>query len=90
MSQLLLDASFQSDWSGITGNPAKLGLSNISMAFDIIFIVQHYILYKGADEIEGEIAGGEDGKAGANSDEVRRPLLADDQQVSTDNRMNSS
>lgn len=33
------------DWSGLTGNPAKFFLSQISIAFDIVFIVQHYILY---------------------------------------------
>ncbi|EPS28072.1 hypothetical protein PDE_03018 [Penicillium oxalicum 114-2] len=44
--QLVLDSSLQSDWSGITGNSAKLLLSNISIFFDVIFIVQHYILYR--------------------------------------------
>lgn len=29
----------------MTGNPAKFFLSQISIAFDIVFIVQHYILY---------------------------------------------
>ena len=27
----------------VTGNPVKLGLSNISLFFDIIFITQHYM-----------------------------------------------
>ncbi|KIV97501.1 hypothetical protein PV10_01251 [Exophiala mesophila] len=44
--QLIIDASFQGDWSGITGNPLKFGLSNISIAFDLIFITQHYVLYR--------------------------------------------
>ena len=43
--ELVIDASMQNDWSGITGNPAKFGLSNISIIFDVIFIVQHYVLY---------------------------------------------
>jgi cystinosin len=43
--QLVIDASFQGDWSGITGNPLKLGLANVSIFFDLIFITQHYILY---------------------------------------------
>lgn len=46
LTQLLIDSSFQGDWSGITGNPAKFGLSNISLFFDIIFITQHYLLYR--------------------------------------------
>ncbi|KAE8371788.1 PQ loop repeat-domain-containing protein [Aspergillus bertholletiae] len=64
--QLTLDSSFQDDWSGITGNPIKLLLSNVSLFFDIIFITQHYILYKGADD-----------KASKGQDaDVTAPLLA--------------
>ncbi|KAL6247909.1 hypothetical protein RBB50_005257 [Rhinocladiella similis] len=61
--QLVIDASFQGDWSGITGNPLKLGLSNISIIFDIIFIVQHFILYRNQEERASE------------QDESERPLL---------------
>ena len=43
--QLVLDSSLQNDWSGLTGNPVKLGLGNISIVFDVIFILQHYWLY---------------------------------------------
>lgn len=43
--QLVLDSSLQSDWSGITGNPVKLLLGNFTIFFDLIFVVQHYILY---------------------------------------------
>ena len=46
LAQLFIDASFQADWSGVTGNPAKFGLSNISLFFDVIFILQHYVLYR--------------------------------------------
>ncbi len=45
--QLAIDSYLQRDWSGITGNPVKLALGNVSMFFDVIFIVQHYILYRG-------------------------------------------
>lgn len=63
--QLVIDASFQGDWSGITGNPLKLGLANISIAFDLIFIAQHYILYRdGPDEL-----------IEATDDDIERPLL---------------
>jgi len=43
--QLLLDSWAQSDWSAVTGDPAKLLLGNLSMVFDTIFLVQHYWLY---------------------------------------------
>ncbi|KAI5247151.1 L-cystine transporter-like protein [Aureobasidium subglaciale] len=45
--QLIIDSALQADWSGITGNPAKLFLAVFSLGFDTIFFVQHYILYKG-------------------------------------------
>jgi len=52
--QLVIDSSLQDDWSGITGNPMKLGLANISMCFDLIFITQHYILYRADRENKAE------------------------------------
>jgi hypothetical protein len=34
------------DWSSIFGSPTKFGLGLFSVLFDILFIVQHYILYR--------------------------------------------
>ena len=64
--QLLIDASFQPDWSGLTGNPVKLGLGNISIFFDLIFITQHYLLYRHAKEE----------KVNEAAEGVQEPLLA--------------
>lgn len=50
VAQLLLDSSLQSDWSGVTGNPVKFFLGNISIAFDVVFMLQHYVLY-GSKEV---------------------------------------
>ena len=44
--QLLLDTAFDADWSAVTGNPTKLMLGNITLFFDAVFFVQHYILYR--------------------------------------------
>jgi len=44
--QLVIDSGLQADWSGITGNPVKLGLGNVSIFFDVIFMIQHYVLYR--------------------------------------------
>ena len=41
--QLVIDSSLQADWSGVTGNPVKFGLGNISILFDVIFMMQHYV-----------------------------------------------
>ena len=44
--QLILDCSDMGDWTGITGNAAKFGLGNVSIFFDLIFMFQHYVLYR--------------------------------------------
>ncbi|KAJ1920723.1 hypothetical protein H4219_001122 [Mycoemilia scoparia] len=44
-SQLILDAGLEGDIKKAFTNPGKLGLGLLSIAFDILFIVQHYILY---------------------------------------------
>jgi hypothetical protein len=36
MVQLLIDSSLQADWSGLTGNPVKFGLANISMFYMVL------------------------------------------------------
>ena len=46
--QVMLDSSLQSDWSGVTGNPVKFLLGNVTVFFDMIFVVQHYVLYRNA------------------------------------------
>lgn len=46
LAQLALDSSLQADWSGITGNASKFMLGNVSVFFDIVFIYQHYWLYR--------------------------------------------
>jgi cystinosin len=53
--QLVLDCHAMHNWSGITGNPAKLGLGSISIFFDLIFLVQHYVLYRGNGSDETSI-----------------------------------
>ena len=52
VSQLVIDSSLQNDWSGLAGNPVKLLLGNISIAFDIVFMIQHYWLYRGARKVK--------------------------------------
>jgi len=55
IGQLIIDASLQNDWTGITGNPVKFGLGNITIVFDVIFILQHYVLYRHpAKELEDD------------------------------------
>lgn len=34
------------DWSAFYGNPVKFGLGLVSIIFDVLFIIQHYFLYR--------------------------------------------
>jgi cystinosin len=57
IAQQGIDSYLQGDWSGITGNPVKFALGNVSMMYDAIFVTQHYVLYgpagkKADDETE--------------------------------------
>ncbi|VDK75927.1 unnamed protein product [Anisakis simplex] len=44
--QMILQAINTDDWSAFYGNPVKFGLGLVSMIFDIVFIIQHYVLYR--------------------------------------------
>lgn len=54
ISQLVIDSSLQNDWSGLTGNPVKLGLGNVSIIFDTVFMFQHYWLYRRAEKLKAD------------------------------------
>lgn len=43
---------FAEDWSSIFGDPTKFGLGAFSILFDILFMVQHYCLYRGKNPYE--------------------------------------
>ncbi|KAK4154609.1 hypothetical protein C8A00DRAFT_14299 [Chaetomidium leptoderma] len=66
IAQQSIDSYMQRDWSGITGNPVKFALGNVSMCYDLIFMTQHYVLYRGAD------GKSEEGDSLVGADEERR------------------
>lgn len=43
--QLIFDCMELHDWSGLTGNLAKFFLGFVSIVFDSIILLQHYVLY---------------------------------------------
>lgn len=51
-AQQALDAIALRDLSIITGNSVKLGISAVSMVYDVILMVQHYVLYP---EVHGAV-----------------------------------
>ncbi|XP_055585367.1 cystinosin homolog [Uranotaenia lowii] len=44
--QMVINAWNFGDWHSILGDPVKFGLGLFSILFDLVFIVQHYILYR--------------------------------------------
>lgn len=50
ITQMILQGANTDDWSIFYGNPVKLGLGLVSMIFDVIFMVQHYCLYRNSGE----------------------------------------
>ncbi|EDV22287.1 uncharacterized protein TRIADDRAFT_29291, partial [Trichoplax adhaerens] len=51
--QMFLLAYNSDDWGSIFGDPTKFGLGLFSVCFDILFIFQHYVLYKNRDKGSG-------------------------------------
>ncbi|KYN44793.1 Cystinosin like protein [Trachymyrmex septentrionalis] len=46
MLQMILNAYNYDDWESIFGDPTKFGLGFFSVAFDVFFLIQHYVLYR--------------------------------------------
>ena len=42
----MLTFPFADDWTSLYGNIAKLGLGGFSIFFDMIFVIQHFLLYR--------------------------------------------
>jgi len=45
--QMMLISWNNDDWSSIFGDPTKFGLGFFSVVFDIFFMLQHYVFYRG-------------------------------------------
>lgn len=73
MAQLVIDSGLQADWSGLLGNPLKIGLSMVSLAFDVVFISQHYFLYGPVEETDDYTATRVVSSSGLRNE--REPLL---------------
>ncbi|XP_067617373.1 cystinosin homolog isoform X2 [Eurosta solidaginis] len=46
MLQMILNAYNYDDWVSIFGDPTKFGLGLISVPFDVLFILQHFVFYR--------------------------------------------
>ncbi|CZT20580.1 related to L-cystine transporter [Ramularia collo-cygni] len=79
LAQLVIDSSLQSDWTGLSGNPMKIGLGMVSLAFDVIFLSQHYLLYGPVEE--SHCQGDQVVDVSHRSCNEQRPLLQDARSV---------
>ncbi|RNE97103.1 cystinosin [Trypanosoma rangeli] len=43
--QQVIDSAVTGNWVGMTGNPVKFALGSVSLLYDIVFFVQHFVLY---------------------------------------------
>lgn len=73
--QMFLISYNNNDWASIFGDPTKFGLGVFSIAFDIIFIIQHYVLYR--DQAPSD-SSGED-----------RPLMKNEEYTSSGSIINA-
>ncbi|KAK6511135.1 hypothetical protein TWF481_000057 [Arthrobotrys musiformis] len=69
--QLGIDAALEGGWDGVKGNIVKTGLGVISMALNVVFIIQHYLIYPGKEQVRGEEEDKE-GEEEEEEDEERR------------------
>ena len=45
---------FSDDWAGTLGNPSKIGLAVLTMSYDVLFMIQHFILYNKSPSVFGQ------------------------------------
>lgn len=77
LAQLAIDSSLQRDWrAGVFGNPVKLVLGNVSLGYDVVFLVQHFWLFGPGAKGEGEGEGEGREEDGGGGDGERRRLLS--------------
>jgi cystinosin len=79
--QLVGDALDMQDWTGITGNPAKLCLGSISMVFDTVFVIQHYCMYREQSESpQGDSGDATERIQQSQGSSIATPLLPEEEQ----------
>ena len=44
--QMMIDCGTTGRWNGIAGNPVKFALGSFSMVYDVVFMLQHFVLYR--------------------------------------------
>ena len=68
LAQLVVDSGIEKDWTGVTGNSAKLAIGNVSLLFSLTYMTQHHYVYREA-RMKAKAIEAEEGES--------RPLLRD-------------
>ncbi|KAG5107766.1 hypothetical protein JHK84_044673 [Glycine max] len=76
--QMVVQSIDQDSWVNFYGNIGKVLLSLVSVFFDIIFIIQHYVLYRGKKSSKLEITTEQE-------DQIREHLVRHSDQSSPEN-----
>ncbi|CAI6362419.1 unnamed protein product [Macrosiphum euphorbiae] len=81
--QMIINAYNYNDWASVFGDPTKFGLGLLSVIFDILFFLQHYVFYSGVNYAEFEncnVVEVEDDEV-TNSEEHTKPTDKPDDQI---------
>lgn len=70
LGQLVIDCTLEGDWREVTSNPVKFGMGNVSILAALVYMWQHYVLYRKAEDDKPA------GRHSQGDDEVT-PLLGD-------------
>lgn len=57
---MVLSRARTDDWSGMFGDLTKFGLGAFSIMFDLVFVVQHYVLYRPGRSVQVPITSASD------------------------------
>ncbi|KAE9420092.1 hypothetical protein Angca_006736, partial [Angiostrongylus cantonensis] len=82
--QMVLQCVNVSNWVAFYGNPVKFGLGLVSILFDIIFIIQHYVLYRGVEVVHAEYVGVQNPEAPQNSPQTIHRVVPSDEPILED------
>ena len=70
VAQLLLQCSVKSDFTQIAGNPVKFGLGFVSIIFDVVFMLQHYVIYRSDAHIQHDASLSNEPQSGVSEEQV--------------------
>lgn len=84
MVQMIINAYNYNDWASVFGDPTKFGLGLLSVIFDILFFLQHYVFYSGVhyEEFENHnVVEVDEDEVTSSKEHTTRPSVTPDDQI---------